>query len=144
MDSGAVAPPVHGTVFQLMTDVTLHDSGKVTLLYFWYHDCPECIATFPAMTKIYNKYKGAAFQLIGVNSIDSTERNMKRLPNFFNYNKMKYYTLLVRNAIPNAYRVHEYPSFYIVDKNGNVAFTHAGYNDELVETLDKKISQLLK
>ena len=126
------------------SDVTLKFDGKVTLLDFWYQDCPWCIKAFGALEKIYGKYKGAAFQLIGVNSFDNNEKNMKRLPNFFNYNKMKYYTLLVEKDVPASYMVKGWPTFYIIDKNGNVAFSQAGYSDELYDTLDKRISKLLK
>lgn len=144
LDLGAVAPPIAGTVYQMMGYDSLKFDGKLTLLDFWYQDCEWCIKAFPALENIYEKYKDSAFQIIGINSYDSSEKEMKRLPKFFDYIKMGYNTLLVDKKVPASYHVNGWPSFYIIDKNGKVAFSQPGYSDDLFDTLDKRIAELLK
>jgi thiol-disulfide isomerase/thioredoxin len=145
LDSGAIAPIFSGKIYQHKLDsTTISYKDKVTLLDFWYQDCPWCIKAFPQIEKINDKYKGSAFQLIGVDNVDNTDKNIKRLPNFLSYNQMSYNTLLVTDDIPKKFLLKGCPSYYLIDKNGTIVFSQVGYSDDLYDTLDKKISQLLK
>ncbi|HET7153675.1 MAG TPA: TlpA disulfide reductase family protein [Candidatus Kapabacteria bacterium] len=145
LDSGAVAPPLTGKVYQQalkVASVDYHD--KVTLLDFWYQDCHWCVESFPQIEKIHEKFKGTSFQVIGVNSYDNNEDGIKRLPRFLHYNPVSYNTMLVDTTTPNSFSVNGWPVIYLVDKNGRIAFAQVGYSDDLYAKLEKKISELLK
>jgi len=82
-------------------------------------------------------------QVIGVNSLDSTEPQVQRLTRFCDYNRMKYYTILAEKDLTDLYHVNE-DAFYIIDKDGKVAFAQSGYDKDTFDMLDKRISALLK
>src|SRR5579883_1644939 len=104
--SGTTAPALSGKVYQNNLDSTFIDyREKVTLLDFWFQDCKWCVKAFPEIEKISDKYKGASFQLIGVNSADNNKEDMDRLPRFFNTHHMSYNTLLVDDGVPISFSV---------------------------------------
>ncbi|HZV11943.1 MAG TPA: thioredoxin-like domain-containing protein, partial [Candidatus Kapabacteria bacterium] len=145
LDSNMTAPALSGKMCQGGMDSTSIDfNGKVTLLDFWDMECHWCIKSFPQLDRICAKYNRNTFQLIGVNSIDNNEERRKKLPAFLERNKMVFNSLLVSDDIPKTFSAKVCPCYYLIDKNGKVAFAQVGYSDDLYEKLDKRISQLLK
>ncbi len=55
--------------------------GKYILVDFWASWCAPCRAEVPNLKKIYNKYKGDKFEIVGVTVGDKAEDSQKALAN---------------------------------------------------------------
>lgn len=142
--NGTAAPPIPGKFYQenLRPDSVVF-AGKITVLDFWYMSCYWCMKAIPEMEKIAKKYEGKNVQIIGVNSMDNNEKELKRMPKFLQYKPISYKILLVEKEIPENYHIDGWPEFYVVDQSGNIAYSSAGYNSNLEEEISVVIDRLL-
>ena len=144
LDSGTIAPAFTGMDFQTGKPFTSSQfKGKVTVLDFWYMDCPWCIKAMPDLEKIYTEYKSKGLAVLGINSHDTTAKAKKRLPVFVSINKMNYDAVLTSRKTDSLFKVKEYPTLYIIDKKGKVAFTAIGYSNHLDSLLNVVIPKEL-
>ena len=94
--------------------------GKVVLIDFWASWCGPCRASIPSVIKLYNKFKGDSFEILGV-SIDSKRSAWIKA---ILHDHIKY--LQVNdpggwNAISTAaYGVNEIPTTFLIDKTGKI------------------------
>ena len=59
-------------------DMALADlKGKVVLVDFWATWCKPCLETMPKLQKLYNKYSGEAFEVLGVSIEEKKDRAKK-------------------------------------------------------------------
>lgn len=106
--------------------------------------CYPCIKAIPQIEKIAAHYKEKGVQVFGVNSKDNNEAALKRLPDFLKHNTINYPFLMVDESVTTAYKPIAFPTFYIIDKDGKVAFSTAGYSEDLYGDLAAEIDKLLK
>ncbi len=93
--------------------------GKVVLLDFWIKNCGACIESIGYLNDIYEKYKDKNFELLGINSYDTTENI-----NFFSKKYgIKYPVLVNGNSILEKYGVNRFPTIFILDKNGKIIYS---------------------
>ncbi|HET7153676.1 MAG TPA: TlpA disulfide reductase family protein [Candidatus Kapabacteria bacterium] len=144
LDLNTTVPALSGTMCQSGAKSIIDFKGKITLLDFWDMECHWCIKSFPQLDRLCDKYDRNTFQLIGVNNIDNNAERRKKLPAFFDRNKMSFRSLLVSDEIPKIFSANVCPCYYLIDKSGKIAFAQLGYSDDLYEKLDKKITELLK
>lgn len=143
LDSGTVAPAITGKNYKNgMNPDSVVFAGNVTLLDFWYMACGWCIKAFPQIEKIYEKYAGK-IQIIGINSYDNNDKNLKKMPKFLEFNPIKYSILLTEKDIPDSYKVSGWPTFYIIDQQGKISYSTPGYSEKLFEELDVVIGKLV-
>ncbi len=118
--------------------------GKIVVLDFWYMACPHCVQAFPALEEINKKYANKGVVVLGLNSLDLLIKRMPRLLIFFTYNPITYSTIFPERSVDEEYHVNAYPTMYIIDKNGKIAFSQVGYapGDETVIT--DKLDAMLK
>ncbi|MBQ6826995.1 MAG: TlpA family protein disulfide reductase, partial [Thermoguttaceae bacterium] len=104
--------------------------GKVVLVDFWATWCGPCIGEIPNMTKMYEKYNAAGFEILGY-SIDD---DLERLHKFEEDRKLPWKTAsrkLTRDAekdyviISDYYGVNSIPTMVLVGKDGKVLSTKA-------------------
>lgn len=101
--------------------------GKVVLLDFWGTWCIPCLRSMPDIQAIHNYFKNMPVIILGV----SVE--MEKHSDPVSYMKRKgytYTTLLEGHLITKLYSVHEFPSIYIIDKNGFIIHAEHGTNRE--------------
>ena len=94
--------------------------GKVVLLDFWAVWCGPCIAEMPNVKQVYEKYKDANFQIIGINLDESRDTLVGYLekegitwPQFFDGNGW-------RNQVAGMYGINAIPHTYLIDGEGVV------------------------
>ncbi|MGD9591057.1 MAG: cytochrome c biogenesis protein CcdA, partial [Candidatus Berkiella sp.] len=102
--------------------------GKVVLIDFWTYSCINCIRTLPYITAWDKKYREDGLVIVGVHSpefeferkISNIEDAIKR----FGIN----YPVAVDNGLNTwqAYHNLYWPAHYLIDKSGQVVYTHFG------------------
>jgi thiol-disulfide isomerase/thioredoxin len=102
--------------------------GKVVLVDFWTYTCINCIRTLPYVKTWNEKYKDQGLVVVGVHT---PEYSFERFtPNVQDAIKRFGITYPVaqdnKYATWEAYRNVYWPAFYLVDKRGNIIYTHFG------------------
>ncbi|HPD34545.1 MAG TPA: TlpA disulfide reductase family protein, partial [Candidatus Kapabacteria bacterium] len=114
--------------------------GKVVVMDFWATWCSPCKRVMPEIQKLWDKYKNQNVVIVGINTWEKNGDPVK----FMKDNNYNYILLLNGNDVATKYNVSAIPTLYVIDKNGNVAFSEVGAVEGLGESLDRVISNLIK
>ena len=100
--------------------------GKTIVLHFYAIDCFACLDELPNIEKIYNDYNQNKDDVI-ILGIANTSRNPKKdIISFLKENNYTFTSLMAKDKLFNKYYVTTYPNTYIINSNGNIAFTSFG------------------
>jgi thiol-disulfide isomerase/thioredoxin len=102
--------------------------GKVVLVDFWTYTCINCINTLPYVKDWHQKYKDQGLVVVGVHtpeypferSTENVKTAIKRFDIRFPVAQDNRY------ATWSAYDNQYWPAFYLIDKKGQVVYTHFG------------------
>lgn len=95
----------------------------------------------PHLNRLYEKYRAAGFQLLGVN-IDEDPAQAQQLASKLN---LRFPVLLDSGKqVSRLYDLTTMPSTVLIDRDGRVRYVHRGYRNGLEETYEKQIRELLK
>jgi thiol-disulfide isomerase/thioredoxin len=118
--------------------------GKVVLVDFWEYTCINCIRTFPYLRRWDKLYRPLGLVIVGVHTPEfEFGKNPERV-----VEATKRFGFDFPVAIDSDYKIwyafhnEGWPADYLIDKDGNVAYTHMGegeYGD-----FEQKIQELLK
>ncbi len=118
--------------------------GKVVLVDFWTYSCINCIRTQPYLNAWHDKYSPEGLVILGVHA---PEFAFEKVPN--NVSKavkdagIQYPVALDNDfATWQAYKNKFWPAKYLIDKDGQVRYTHFGEGDYGVT--ESTIQALLK
>jgi thiol-disulfide isomerase/thioredoxin len=102
--------------------------GKVVLLDFWTFGCYNCQNTLPYLKEAYDKYRKQGVEFIGVHYPEfSYERDVNNVRDAVKQNGIKYPVAIDNEGIAwNAYQMHAWPAFIIVDKAGHMRYRQIG------------------
>lgn len=117
---------------------------KVVLIDFWTYSCINCQRTQPYVNAWYDKYRNDGFVIVGVHapefSFEKVPDNVRRAVADAG---IKYPVALDNDfSTWNAYNNQYWPAKYLIDKNGQVRYTHFGEGD--YDTTETAIQTLLK
>jgi cytochrome c biogenesis protein CcdA/thiol-disulfide isomerase/thioredoxin len=118
--------------------------GKVVLVDFWTYTCINCIRTLPYLKNWYAKYKDSGLVILGVHTpefeFEKSAANVQKAIDDFGLQ----YPIVQDNdyATWTAYRNRYWPAKYLIDKNGNVRYTHFG--EGAYDETEHAIQTLLK
>jgi thiol-disulfide isomerase/thioredoxin len=102
--------------------------GKVVLVDFWTYTCINCIRTLPYVKTWNEKYKDQGLVVVGVHT---PEYAFERLTSNVQ-DAIKRFGITYPVAQDNKYATWEayrnvyWPAFYLIDKRGNIIYTHFG------------------
>jgi thiol-disulfide isomerase/thioredoxin len=147
-DAGASAPGLSGGGPWFNTDgrpLSIGSlRGKVVGVEMWTAGCENCLNVLPYMKKWYTKYHDQGFVLVGVHT-----------PEFAHEGQVQYvreaiarlgiaYPVVMDNnyRIWNAYHNNYWPALYLVDKRGQIRYTHFGEGD--YDVTERQIAALIK
>lgn len=110
------------------------------LINFWATWCKPCIEEMVQYNKIYNDYKDKGVKLIAIST--DAEKTVSKVRPFV---KSKGYEFVVlydtNNDVAREYYAEIMPHTFILDKEGNIVYSHMGYKkgDEkkVIEILNK-------
>jgi thiol-disulfide isomerase/thioredoxin len=105
--------------------------GKVVLVDFWTYSCINCVRTLPYITAWDAKYRDKGLVIIGVHSPEFEFE--KKLDNV-QAATVKYgihYPVALDSDLAtwSAFKNQYWPAHYLIDKNGQVVYTHFGEGD---------------
>lgn len=118
--------------------------GKVVLIDFWTYSCINCQRTQPYLNDWYQKYRDSGFEIIGVHApefaFEKVPENVKKAGIEANIK----YPIALDNKFSTwqAYNNQFWPAKYLIDKDGQVRYTHFGEGD--YEITERFIQKLLK
>jgi thiol-disulfide isomerase/thioredoxin len=114
--------------------------GKVVLIDFWATWCPPCKVSFPALDTIYREYQEKGLEVLAVN-LDEKRRDADT---FLDAHPHRLTVLFDPKGLsPTAFGVKGMPSSFLIDRAGNIRFTHMGYSGNVDGSYRQEISQLL-
>lgn len=99
--------------------------GKVVLLDFWAVWCGPCVSEMPNVKKVYDKYHGEGFDIIGV-SLDTDEAKLRE---FLRENDIPWRQIFSgkgwNSPIAKQFEIQAIPAPWLIDRDGRLISPHA-------------------
>lgn len=122
-------------------DVRLADyKGKVVLIDFWASWCPPCKTSFPALDALYREYRARGLEVLAVN-LDERRHDADTFLAAHPHRLTVLYD--PKGVSPQAFGVKGMPSSFLIDRAGNIRFTHMGYSGNVDDSYRQEVAQLL-
>ena len=121
--------------------------GKVVVLDFWATWCGPCLASFPSLQKVYDKYKeNPNVVILALNTWERVkpEERVQHVKDFIAKNKYTFPVLFDTDVV-SQYGVEGIPTKFIIGKNGNIRFKDVGFGgaQEMEDKMEMQFSMLL-
>lgn len=115
--------------------------GKPTILFFIQSACYSCLQEAKAFQEMKDRYK----EKINIVAVGVDLLGKPMLVTWASHNNITYPVLLDPIfSVPEKYGFSYTPSSVIIDKDGKIAFIHAGFRPDDVKYFEDKIKELLK
>lgn len=96
------------------------------LLSFWATWCKPCLEELTEFNKMYNEYKDKGFKLITIST--DNEKTVAKVKPFVKSRNYNFTVLLDTNSdVARSYYAQQIPYSVIIDKGGNIIYSHLGY-----------------
>lgn len=138
---GAVAPEIEGEDVAGRSFKLSDYRGKVVVLDFWGHWCPDCRAVYPQQRALVKRLQGKPFALVGVNSDKDKDALQKVLEKRGVSWRYWWDGGGTEGPISTAWNVQGWPTIYVLDHKGVIR--HKGH-EELAAKLDELVDALVK
>jgi cytochrome c biogenesis protein CcmG/thiol:disulfide interchange protein DsbE len=112
--------------------------GKVVYVDFWASWCIPCRQSFPWMKTMYEKYSAQGFEIIAINLDKKTEDAEEFISEFF-----PPFTIAFdpEGKIAEAYDVPTMPSSFLINREGMIVYSHAGFDSKKTEVMENIIKE---
>lgn len=117
LDSGNAFPKLKITEYISDKEVFFNVSSRYTLVDFWFSSCAPCIAQFPELKRIYQKYKNKGFEIVNI-SIDSDSDLWKNTIKELELPWLQFLDIGGRNAYNLA--IYAFPATFLLDNSGKI------------------------
>lgn len=115
--------------------------GRVVYLDFWASWCGPCRQSFPWMNDLQSRLGPRGLQVLGVN-LDAKPAEAKR---FLGDVPARFQLAFdEKGATPRLFGVKGMPTSFLIDREGRIAATHAGFQPSNTALLEKEIDALLE
>lgn len=138
--ASAAAPPIELKTLD-GTPLALADlRGKVVVVNFWATWCEPCVEEMPSLQRLYQKLRGAPFEILAVNYQEGVPRIrafLQKVPVDFP---------IVRDtdgAVARVWNARVFPSSYVVDGAGNIRYALVGSIDWSAPAVEKTLRALM-
>lgn len=114
--------------------------GKVVLVDVWASWCAPCKAAFPAYDALRQEYNAKGFEVFAIN-VDEKKADADR----FLAGRPHSMTVVYdpKGLSPTRFRLKGMPTTYLLDRRGNIRYTHEGFSEKDVATYRRRIESLL-
>lgn len=126
----ADAKPAPDMRFETLEGQERHVSdyrGKVVVLDLWGTWCIQCVAEMPSLQRMYDRYRhDPDVQFLIVSRMDTPQkvRSYARRGHF----DLPFF-VTEDSDIPESMQLHQFPSTFVIDKQGTLVSQHAGAAD---------------
>ena len=137
-------PKIEGHIWIGPNPMTLDDlSGKVVLVDFWTYSSVNCRRTIPYLREWHEKYKDENFLIISIHTPEfEFESNPKNVEDAIRELEITWPVLLDNDYVNwNNFENDSWPAKYLVDKDGNITYSHLG--EGAYQETEEKIRELL-
>ena len=114
--------------------------GKVVYLDFWASWCSPCVTSFPWMQQMHKTYADQGLVIVAVNLDQEPELAHRFLESFEVNFRIAY---LNDGTLAEYFGVETMPTSFLIDRQGNVRFRHAGFHEHKQPEYEAHIRQLL-
>lgn len=98
--------------------------GKVVLVDMWATWCAPCKDSFPFYSQLQNEYRDAGLEILAVSVDEDTEAVSEFLAAY----PVSFTVLLdPKGSLPEQLAIETMPTAILVDRQGKVAYMHAGF-----------------
>jgi thiol-disulfide isomerase/thioredoxin len=138
---GQVAPEIDGEDADGKRFKLSDYRGKVVVLDFWGHWCPDCRAVYPRQRALVQRFAGKPFAILGINSDKDKDALKKTLEQRGVTWRYWFDGGSREGPIASAWNIQGWPTIYVLDERGVIRYKG---HEELAEKLDKLVDELLK
>jgi thiol-disulfide isomerase/thioredoxin len=134
------APAVEWKALDGTTVRMVELKGKVVLVDFWASWCPPCKASFPALDVLQRDYRARGVQVIAVN-VDEQKKDADAF-----LAEHPHQLLVVfdpRGASPKAFKVRGMPTSFVIDRRGDIRYSHQGYTANIDAAYRRELDALI-
>jgi thiol-disulfide isomerase/thioredoxin len=111
------------------------NSSKLILIDFWEVWCGPCIASFPKVENLKNKYS-SELNIIGIVSED--EENAIKL---IKKKGTTFQNLIGNDELKKTFRIDSWPRYFLVDNSGIVRKEYFGFSEQIEEDIKEMIAK---
>lgn len=114
--------------------------GKVLLIDFWASWCVPCKTSFPALDALYREEKSRGLEVLAVNVDEqraAADAFLSARPHVMPV------FLDPKGDSAQAFMIRGMPSSVLIDRAGNIRFTHMGYSEKVLDTYRQEVTRLL-
>lgn len=117
--------------------------GKVVLIDFWTYSCINCIRTLPSIQALHEEYADDGLVIIGVHAPEfAFEQKIQNVQNAVDEFGLTYPVVQDNDfATWRNFENRYWPAKYLIDKEGNVRYTHFGEGE--YEETEMAVQELL-
>lgn len=122
---------------------SIMEDGVPVILSFWYTTCKPCLQELGAVNDAYVDWiEEAEFKVVAVSTDDS--RSSAKVKPMVNGRGWSDFTILLdeNGDLKRAMNVQTQPTVFILDREGNIVYTHTGYTPGSEEELFDQILKL--
>jgi len=113
------------------------------LLSFWATWCKPCLEEMVEYNKIYQEYKDLGFTLLAIST--DTEKSVAKVKPYIKSKGYNFPVLLDTNSeVARKYYAQQMPYTVLIDKSGNIVYSHLGYMKGDEKKVTNLISELLE
>lgn len=114
--------------------------GKVVLLDFWAVWCAPCITAIPKLNHLQAEFADYDFEVVGLAVHSGTVEDVRQ---FAAEHGMRYRVVVGDEELPYRYGVIGYPSYFLIDRQGNQVRKLVGALPDLEEKVIAEIKALV-
>jgi thiol-disulfide isomerase/thioredoxin len=117
---------------------------KQIILSFFSDNCTPCLKEIAELQKLQENYKDIIIYLVA--DVNTDEKKAKKFLKKIESSSDVEITLPVvydiYSDIKNAFKVKQFPTLFLIDKNGIIRLIFDGYTSANIESLKKKVNNL--
>jgi len=150
---GTAAPAIEGSEFLGIAKTSLSDlKGKVVLLDFFAHWCPQCIDDFPHTNMLQEKYAAKGLVILGVTEyygfVGAQEKvdertELSKLMELRKQHALNYGFVVVPRTNRNLYGISGLPAACLIDRTGNIRYLKQGssYKEDIEKLIQDAVNE---
>jgi thiol-disulfide isomerase/thioredoxin len=133
LPSGSTAPPFSLKKFEGGTVDLAALHGRVVMLDFWATWCPPCVAEMPTLHKLAQEYESKGVTFVAADQ-DDPEVAAESVKNFVTHVEpgLGSYVAMGSEAMTRQYKVHAFPTLYVIDREGRVIDARESQQPEII------------